>query len=67
MLATCEVSSPSIAMSGFYLAHHVAREIEAAQRFGVGAEGENDGRGELVVCGTSAVLGIEDVDAVPAA
>jgi len=49
------------------LAHHVAREVQSAERLAVGAEGEDDGGGELVVGGAGAVLGIEDVDAVPAA
>jgi hypothetical protein len=52
---------------GLHLAHHVSREIESAKGFTVSAEGENDGRCELVVGGAGAVLGIEDVDAVPAA
>lgn len=51
----------------FYLAHHVAGEVEAAEGFAVGAEGEDDGGCELVVGGAGAVLGVEDVDAVPAA
>jgi hypothetical protein len=49
------------------LAHHVSREVESAKRFAIGAEGEDDGGRELVVSGASAVLGVEDVDAVPAA
>jgi hypothetical protein len=52
---------------GFHLAHHVTGEVETAERFAVGAERENDGRSELVVGGAGAVLGVEDVDAVPAA
>jgi hypothetical protein len=50
-----------------HLAHHVAREVQPAERVVFGAEREDDGGGELVVGGTGAVLGVEDVDAVPAA
>ena len=49
------------------LANHVTRQVKTTERFGVGAEGKNNGRGQLVVGGAGAVLRVEDVDAVPAA
>jgi hypothetical protein len=51
----------------FYLAHHVAREVETTKSFAFGAEREDDGGCELVVGGAGAVLGIKYMDAVPAA
>lgn len=52
---------------GFDLADHVAGEVQAAEGFALSAKGEDDGGGELVVCGAGAVLGVEYVDAIPAA
>jgi hypothetical protein len=50
-----------------HLADHVTRQVQTAERFGVGAEREDDRRGQLVVSGASAVCRVEHVDAVPAA
>jgi hypothetical protein len=52
---------------GLDLAHHVAREVQGAERLAVSAEGKDDGRCELVMGGARAVLRVKDVDAVPAA
>jgi hypothetical protein len=51
----------------FYLTHHITGEVEVTERFAVGAERKDNGRCEFVVGGAGAVLGVEHVDAVPAA
>lgn len=52
---------------GFYLTDHVSREVQTAERFAVCTEREDDGGSKLVVSGAGAVLGVEDMDTVPAA
>jgi hypothetical protein len=52
---------------GFDLTDHITGEVKVAERFAAGAKREDNGGGQLVVRGAGAVLGIENVDAVPAA
>lgn len=51
----------------FYLSGHVASEVEAAQSLALGAEVQDDGRCELVLCGAATLCDFEDVNAVPGA
>lgn len=51
----------------FHLTHHIAGEVQTTERFGICTEGQDDGRSKFVVGCAGAVLGVEDVDTVPAA